>query len=189
MEKPLNAFDFANIFVRDIRVAALAPTSRYAIGRMLPYIPIGAKTIAEYGPGDGVITKHLLKRLPASGKIVAIERNADFIRKLENIRDPRLYVKQDDGLLIAEHLRQAGIDKVDAVISGIPFSFFAPSERERIVEQTHAALSPNGIFIVYQFSLLMLSYLKRWFTNVEWYLEIRNLPPLCIMVARKGVLN
>jgi len=98
-----------------------------------------------------------------------------------------LCVKKGDALLIAEYLEEAGIEKVDAAISGIPFMFFSPEERQCVVEQTYEALAPNGVFVVYQFSLLMLPYLRKYFTNVEWHIEVRNLPPLFfIMVAKKG---
>lgn len=183
----MNTFDFATTFARDIKVAALAPTSRYAIARMLPYIPYNANTVVEYGPGDGVITKHLLRRMSKYGRMLAIERNQDFVRELDTIRDKRLCVKEGDALLIAEYLQEAGIERVDAAISGIPFMFFKPEERLRIVKQTYEALAPNGVFVVYQFSLLMVPYLRKYFTNVKWHLEVRNLPPLFfIMVAKKG---
>ncbi len=183
----MKALTFATTFLNDIKVAAVAPTSRYAIARMLPYIPVTAQTVVEYGPGDGVITKHLLRRMPQSGKLIAVERNPDFVLELMTIRDRRLCVKEGDALHINEYLRKAGIKKIDAAISGIPFSFFKPKERLRIVEQTYEALAPNGVFVVYQFSRLMLPYLREYFANVEWHFEPRNLPPLFfIMVAKKS---
>ncbi|MEK7074298.1 MAG: methyltransferase domain-containing protein [Patescibacteria group bacterium] len=179
----MKKLDFIKTFMRDIKVAAFAPTSRHAIDRMLHYVPKDAQTVVEYGPGDGVITKPLLERLPANAQIIAIERNGDFVRELAHINDPRLSVKQGDALLVAEYLQEAGINKLDVAISGIPFSFLNPTQRERIVAQTHAALSPNGVFIIYQFSPFMLLYLRRWFTDIKLRLAW---PLFFIMVATKG---
>ena len=183
----MNAFDFVSTFLSDIKVAALAPTSRYAIRRMLPHIPITTRTIAEYGPGDGVITKHLLNLLPRSGKLLAIERNLNFVEELKQIHDHRLYVKEGDVCLIGDYLKEYGMQKIDAVISGIPFLFCTPEQRMHIVDQTYSALAPNGVFIVYQFSRLMLPYLREYFSQVQWYYEPRNMPPMFfIMVAKKA---
>ena len=179
----MKKLDFIKTFMRDIKVAAFAPTSRHAIDRMLPYVPENAQMVAEYGPGDGVITKPLLQRLPADAQIIAIERNEDFVRELKRIQDSRLCVKQGDALLVAEYLQEAGIKELDVAISGIPFSFLKPTQREHIVAQTHEALSPNGVFIVYQFSPFMLFYLRRWFANVKLRLAW---PLFFIMIATKG---
>ena len=179
----MKKLDFIKTFMRDRKVAAFMPTSRHAINRMLPYVPRDAQTVVEYGPGDGVITRPLLERLSADAQMIAIERNEDFVRELAHINDPRLSVKQGDVLFVTDHLREAGIHELDVAISGIPFSFFKSAERERIVEQTHEALSPNGVFIIYQFSPLMLLYLRRWFTNVKLRLAW---PLFFIMIATKG---
>ena len=179
----MKKLEFLKIFMRDIKVAAFAPTSPRTIEHILPHVPRYAKTVVEYGPGDGVITKHILERLPTDAKLIAIETNQNFVDELAQINDPRLCVKQGDALLVSEHLQEAGIDKLDTAISGIPFSFLKPAQREHLVAQTHAALSSNGVFITYQFSLLMLPYLKRWFTHVQWRLVF---PFYFIMVATKA---
>lgn len=166
----------------DVRVAAFVPTLPHAVDRILSYVPKNAKRVAEYGPGDGVITKPLLERLPTDAKMIAIETNHDFVRELACIQDPRLHIKLGDALFTAQHLQEAGIRELDMAISGIPFSFLKPTDREKIVAQTHAALAPNGVFIVYQFSRLMLPYLRRYFTHVELHIAK---PLYVIMVATK----
>ncbi len=76
----MNYFKFLKIALTDYRmVAELMPTSKYAIRRILNQIKPEQKTIIEYGAGDGVITKEILKILPADGKIIAIELNPDLL--------------------------------------------------------------------------------------------------------------
>ena len=178
----MNKLNFIKTFMSDVRVAALVPTSRRAIGRILSYVPKDAKTIVEYGPGDGVITKPLLERLPTDAKMIVIETNDDFIRELAYIHDPRLHIKQGDALLAAEYLQEAGMHKLDMAISGIPFSFLKSAQRKHIVAQTYAALAPHGVFVIYQFSPFMFFYLKRLFAHVKcryvW-------PIFFIMIAAK----
>lgn len=178
----MNKWNFVKTFLSDIKVAALAPTSPRIVDHILSHVPKDAKTVAEYGPGDGVITKPLLQRLPSDAKIIAIETNRDFVRELMHIHDSRLYIKQGDALLAAEYLQEVGIRELDTAISGIPFSFFTSTQRKHIVTQTHTTLSPNGVFIIYQFSPLMFFYLKRLFAHVKW----RYVWPIFfIMVAAK----
>lgn len=179
----MKKWNFFRTFISDIKVGALVPTLPNAVDHILSYVPKDAKRVAEYGPGDGVITRPLLERLPMDAKMIAIETNHDFVRELERICDPRLQVKFGDVLFTAEHLEEAGICELDTAISGIPFSFLKSAEREKIVAQTHAALSSHGVFIVYQFSPFMFRHLKRWFTHVKLRF---TLPIFFIMVATKG---
>lgn len=178
----MNKLGFFKTFMSDIRVAALVPTPRHVIDRILAHVPKNTKTVAEYGPGDGVITKPLLQCLPEDAKVIAIERNQDFVHELATIHDPRLHVKQGDALLATEYLQEARMHTLDMAISGIPFSFFKSTQRHHIITQTYEALSPNGVFVVYQFSPLMFFYLKRLFAHVK----LRYVwPYFFIMVAVK----
>jgi phospholipid N-methyltransferase len=71
------------------------------------------------------------------------------------------------------------------VISGIPFTLFASREREAVIRNTHELLSPNGIFVVYQYSPFVFPILKKFFSDVEISFEPRNFLPYFIMRARK----
>lgn len=176
-------FDFFKTALKDYKtVGALMVTSRYAVERVVRELEADDHLIIEYGPGDGVITKRILSRLPSDGRIVAMELDRDFHPELEKINDKRLHVIYGD---VAEIMPEAGFSQIDAVVSGIPFSLIPSSIRRNIVGNTHTALRLGGKFIVYQASLLLLPLLKRHFRDVSWTLEPRNLPPYFIMTARK----
>ena len=75
------------------KVGAISVSSKYVIKRVLKEIEgENYKNIVEYGPGDGVLTRELLKLLPRDGKLVVIETDNNFIKHLEKIRDKRLTV-------------------------------------------------------------------------------------------------
>lgn len=181
----MNAINFIKIAFGDYKVGAITVSSKYVVNRVVRAIPLGAKNIIEYGAGNGVITREILKRLPPDGKLIAIESNKKFLPALTKIADKRLFVINKD---VAEFLKESKSGmrhNIDAIISGIPFTLFQPAMRNLIVEKTYNILSDEGAFVVYQYSPLMSSTLKKNFKKVKINFEFRNLPPYFIMTAKK----
>lgn len=177
----MNFFKFLKIALVDYRVVGeLMPTGKYALRRILSQIKPGCQTVVEYGAGEGVITKEILKGLPANGKIIAIELNPDLFAELQKIRDPRLEIWHGDVLELS-----ASLPKSDIIISGIPFSLISREESEKIIRQTADALNKGGLFIVYQNSPILLKTLEKIFPKIKWLFEPRNIFPYFIMVAEK----
>lgn len=181
----MTTLSYLKLFAKDRNVAALMPSSRYATRAVMRALSPKHKYIVEYGPGDGVLTREILKRMAPDGKIVGIELNSEFVNELKNISDPRLRVAEGNVIDISAKTNLFGMPRIDAAVSGIPFSFIRSEQRETIVKNTHKFLQPDGQFVVYQFSLLMLPLLKKYFRTVSWKLEPRNLPPYFVMNAKK----
>lgn len=181
----MKAVDFIKVALKDYKVGAITKSSPYTVRAILKQVKPGYKLVVEYGAGDGVITKELLSRLPYDAKVVAVELNKDFLPLLQSIKDDRLAVKNEDVVRLSEDFSGSGVKQADAVISGIPFSFFKPETRELIVRNTHRNLRDGGAFIVYQYSPLMLPVLKKHFRRVSMTIEPRNIFPYFIMVAEK----
>ena len=51
--------------------------------------------VAELGAGDGVLTRHILRVMPADAKLSAYEINSRFYDDLEQINDSRLEIKKE----------------------------------------------------------------------------------------------
>ncbi len=178
--------DFIKVAIKDFKtVAALTPTSRFARAKIVSELKEDHKFVVEYGAGDGIITKEILKKLPPDGRLVAIELNETFINHLQKIQDERLTIIKGNVVAICKDLSQLGLPRIDAVISGIPFSYLPSEKRKEIIENTYAALAKTGVFIVYQHTPFILSKLKLCFRNVCWFFEPRNLFPYFIMIAEK----
>ncbi|HEY4496924.1 MAG TPA: rRNA adenine N-6-methyltransferase family protein [Candidatus Paceibacterota bacterium] len=180
----MNNFKFFRTAVRDYRVGALTTSSKYVIRKIIKELA-DRKFIIEYGAGDGVITKELLKHLPLDGRVVAIELNKDLFNELKKIKDKRLTIINGDIIEISKDLAQFNLPQVDAVISGIPFTFLPSEMRRTVVQNTYDGLSNRGLFIVYQYSLLMKKWLSGVFDKFKSYFEPRNFPPYFIMVGEK----
>ncbi len=179
--------NFIKIAIQDYRtVAAISPTSRYAAGRIVQKIKEGHKFIVEYGAGDGAITKEILRKIPADGRLIAVELNKNFVTELEKINDKRLIIINSDVTDVSRNLAKLGLPRIDAVISGIPFSYINSEMRKEIIKNTYNALTDSGVFIVYQHSPLILSRLEAFFKkDVRLYFEPRNFLPYFIMAAEK----
>ena len=181
----MHKIKFLTIAIKDYRVAAFAPTSGHVIRRIVGEITPRDMRIVEYGAGDGVITKEILKTLSPAGTLIAVELNKEFASELRNIRDPRLRIINDDVSVVSGKLCKTDFPSIDVVVSGIPFSYLSPAKRNQIVENTHRALCERGRFIVDQHSLFMLPILRKTFRAVSWRFEPRNFPPHFTMIAEK----
>ena len=179
----MNRLKFFTLAIRDYKIGAISVSSRFATKAVTSSLPIGTRFVVEYGAGDGVITREILKHLPKDGRLIAVELNRNFWPILSSIKDKRLILVNEDVNYIAKDLKNIGLPEVDAVISGIPFSFLSSIKRKEIIENTALGIKPGGIFIVYQHSVLVLPLLKKFFKDVKINFEARNLPPYFILKA------
>ena len=111
--------------------------------------------------------------------------NGVFIEDLKKIKDDRLIIIHNDVVRIAEDFTTLNLPQIDAVKSGIPFSFFKPSARNLLIKNTACGIAPGGQFIVYQYSMLVYPILKKYFSEVDLSFEPRNFLPYFIMSAIK----
>jgi len=170
--------------IKDPRVASVSPTSLHAIEKMLKGIDFNTIDImVEYGPGDGVITRELLKRLKPEAKLLAIEINEPFANDLEKTEDNRLITIHGSAENVRDMLSSRGISEVDMVLSGIPFSLIRYRTRIKIISETRAILKPSGTFLVYQASIQLNGLLKKYFSEVDIKYTWKNIPPLVIFRA------
>ncbi len=145
-----------------------------------------AGVVVELGPGTGAITRELLRRMPAGSRLVAIERNPHFVRRLrETLRDPRLSVWEGDAEEIARALAAAGERQADLVVSGIPFAAMDDRISRRTLEAVRRALPPDGRFVAYQLVSDVRRFADPLFGPPDVRTVLRNLPPLKVFTWRQ----
>lgn len=182
----MRPIDFIKIAVKDYKgVGAITISSKHTVKRIIKELKPEYKYIVEYGAGNGVITREILNILPSDGKLVALELNSKLFASLSDIDDKRLIALHKNIIDVSRDFSSLGLPRIDAIISGIPFSFLKTAERKEVIKNTHDGLIGGGRFIVYQTSLLILGLLKKNFRKVRYRLELRNLPPYFIMVGEK----
>ncbi|MGE4432223.1 MAG: class I SAM-dependent methyltransferase [Sphingobium sp.] len=170
-------------------VGSIYPTSGVVIDHLLGQVDWSATTIfVEYGPGVGTFTRPILERLRPDGRLIAIDTCRDFIDHLEQeIADPRLIPVHGSAADIETILRDHTAGKqADHVISGLPFSTLPQGVGQEIAAATARALSPEGSFLIYQYSRFVLPLLRPHFAALGYRRLWRNIPPCFVFTARKG---
>lgn len=172
--------------ILDHNVGAVATSSKYVVNNVLKRLKKPLHTVIEFGPGDGPMTKALLKRLSPDGRMLVIESNDKFIKDLREIGDKRLHIIEGNVQdIISKDI--PGFEKVDLIVSSIPFTFLTPSERIEVVTIANKLLIEGGSFIIFhQYSLLMAKTLRQIFGKVTVDLEPRNFPPCFILECSKS---
>ncbi len=174
-------------FIKDKKVGAVFSTSKHVVKKMLGSIDFDkAKLLVEYGPGKGVITTHLLERMRKDAVLFVFETNKSFIKELLNISDKRLVIINagaEDARIILKNRYK--INKVDYIISTIPFTFFDRRKRKRVITKTYNLLNENGKFITYQYTGLIYQLLKQKFHQTRVIAAILNIPPAIIFTGIK----
>ena len=179
-------FSYLGTFIGDSGVAAIHPSSKYLVARVVRAVEQGRpRVIVEFGAAEGVMTKRILKGLPRDGLLAAVERNAGFYKDLAEIKDARLRTACGDVRDIKKILAGMGVGKADCFVSGIPFSFLSPAERAALLHEVYCQLQHGGRFVAYQCTTHLIPLLRKQFQQVKMELEIRNMPPHFVFTAIK----
>lgn len=180
-------FAYFKAFLDDKGVASVTPSSKYIVERVLKAMDLrNARTIIEYGAANGVITRPVLSRLPADGRLLAIELNDLLFEQLRReLRDPRLIACHGDVREIGRIAGQHGIASADVIVSGVPFAFLSGRGRHELLAKTYELLRPGGRFVAYQVTTHLIHLLHEYFPRVRTQFEIRNLPPHFVFTAFK----
>ena len=179
-------FSYLECFLKDRKVASVAPSTKFLIANVFKRMDLKhTATVIEYGPAAGVMTKRLLPKLPANGRVLAVERNPEFVASLRRLNDPRLTVIEGSVTEIDKYASSLNLPPADAIISGIPFSFLKPIERHELLHKTVDLLRPGGRFIAYQVTTHLAALMKYHFQDVTIDYVVRNLPPHFVFTGYK----
>ena len=143
---------FALRFLRNPRsVGAIMPSGRTLGKKMADVVDWEqTRTVLEIGPGSGALTEVFLPRVKENCNFLAIEINPDFAAFLES-RFPGLEVVHDTVENLSSILRQRGFEKADAIISGLPWTIFTPTQQENYMKAIREGLGPAGVFVTYTY--------------------------------------
>lgn len=175
-------------------VGAVAPSSAGLADCLAGIVPsTGTPTVVELGPGTGSVSAGVERRLPPSGRHLAVEIDPILAERLRS-RQAGLEVINGDAAELTALLAARGVDTVDAVVCGLPWSLFAPEAQRAILGQIGSVLAPGGAFTTFAYlhakalggakrfrRLLDESFDEVITTRAVW----RNLPPALVYVCRR----
>ena len=178
----MNKIKFFLEFLKDPQIGALTPSSKFFVRDVIKRMPLeNAKLVIEYGAGEGVVTRGMLKQMPEKSKLVAIDANPELVKDLKKINDPRFEIYHGK---VQDFITKQREGTVDCAISGIPFTYLVPKEKEFILARTAKLLKRDGIFVVYQFNPLIGKFLKKYFKVAKEELVLSNWPLYTIFTCR-----
>lgn len=176
------------------RVGAVAPSSPTLAREMAKIVPSwGVPTVLELGPGTGALSDAVAQRLPEGGRHLAVELDAGMVKHLRSTL-PSLEVIEGDAAELGTLLKQAGVQSVDAVISGLPWTLFPAEAQRAILREVGRVLAPGGAFttIAYVQALGMASARRFRDRLDETFDEVvltrtvwRNVPPARFYLCRR----
>ncbi len=165
-------------FLHPKEVGSIIPSSHQLVNEMLKPIDFEkAQHIVELGPGDGVITKEILKRMKTSTKLTVIEINKEFCKALQNIGDPKLHLINDSALNLTKHIKTA-----DYIISGLPLANFSDKDTITIIDQIKKIKKHK--YIQYHYSPIREADYKKHFKHLTKKIVIKNIPPAIVYTMR-----
>ncbi len=159
------------------------PSSRFLTKQMLKNIDFNkARVLVEFGPGNGIITKHILNKMHKNAVLICFEINEEFFNQLQKIDDNRLIITNQSAENIELFLKAKKLQSVDCFISSLPLSIIPKDLSINILQKSKKVLTKNGIFIQYQYSLYFHKIFKQIFgkNNVLLGFELLNIPPAFI---------
>src|SRR3982751_208365 len=95
----MSALFFKRFLQRPFQIASIVPSSRALVERVAAKIDFSrAKVIAEYGPGEGVHSREIARRMRPDARLLLFELDPAFSRDLERqfADDPRVLVCNGD---------------------------------------------------------------------------------------------
>jgi phospholipid N-methyltransferase len=173
--------------VRNLRITGtITPSWEFLVRKMVEPIDFEeADCIVEFGAGDGVITKELLRNMRPDCKLLSFEVNEKFFEHLKSIKDDRLIRVFDSAENVVGHLKENGINNADYIVSGLPLAIFPKELTDRILTAANDALDQGGLYVQFQYSLTSLRTLRKRFSSVEYSFVPINLPPAFVYVCEK----
>lgn len=187
---------FASTAVRRPAViGAIAPSSAALAERLATVVPrTGRPVVVELGPGTGVVSTAIGRRLPAAGRLVGVEIDGGLVEHLRR-RDAPLEVVHGDAVDLRELLAANGIDRVDAVVSGLPWVLLGRERQDSVLNEVVSVLAPSGVFTTFAYTHALASrpavrFRRRLHTLFDEVLMTStvwcNAPPAITYVCRRA---
>ncbi|MFH1641642.1 MAG: ribosomal RNA adenine dimethylase domain-containing protein [Nanoarchaeota archaeon] len=130
---------------------AIAPSGE-KLANLITEIPNleNAKVVIEFGPGTGVFTEKILKKIPQSAFYFGLELNPLFVKETLK-RCPAALIYQDSAEKAGTYLKMHGLNNCDCIISGLPWGIFNKDLQDSILKAVIDVLRPGGEFLTFSY--------------------------------------
>ncbi len=182
----MSVITYLKSFIQDKDVAAVAPSSKFTVQKVCKKMDFSRElVIFEYGPGTGVHARYMLDKMTPDSELVMFETNMNFVEELREIEDDRVTIHANSVENVGKVVSDQYYNRVDYIVSGIPFSFLEEETKERILRESRKLLKDHGKFLAYQTSEHLKRSLLETFGNVDTSRVWLNLPPMVVYESEK----
>jgi phosphatidylethanolamine/phosphatidyl-N-methylethanolamine N-methyltransferase len=151
-----------------------------------------AKVIVELGPGNGVFTEEIVRKMNEKANYFAIEVDDNLIENFSQ-KFPSLKICHNSAENICQCLKDNGLGSCDRVISSLPWSAFEGNFQKKLVGRIYDALEDQGMFVIFSYCSLksledgksIVGMLKKQFKQVTETKISQNIPPVFLCVCKK----
>ena len=182
-------------FLRNpVQVGALCPSSRGLCRMMVSHVGMeSAGVIVELGPGTGVITREIVRKMPENARLIAIELDEALCGLLRQ-QFPAITVCNDSAAGIGDILKRYSLPNPEVVISGLPWANFTPKLQRSILCSVAEHIAPGGYFATFAYLQGLMFPTGQRFRKLlgEVFSEVqtspviwKNLPPAFVYRCRK----
>lgn len=191
----MSGLHFLRQFLTDpLSIGAVAPSSP-ALAELITDVADLEETamVVEFGPGTGVFTEAILRKLPPQARFLAIEQSSE-LASLTRKRCPAAAVHVDSAIELPRYLADLGRSDCDRIICGLPWAAFSDDLQDRLLATITSALRPGGRLLTFAYIQGLLlpagqkfrrklhgAFRKVTTTRTVW----QNLPPAFVYVAER----
>jgi phospholipid N-methyltransferase len=178
---------FKRFLKRPFQIASIIPSSKALVERVASKMDFTQpRIIAEYGPGEGVHSREIARRMTPDSQLLLFELDPAFARDLKRqfADDPRVHVIHGDAATLPYELKRRGFPECDYILSGIPFSILKLEKKRALLQKTYDSLVGDGSFIIYQVTNELKQH-ATLFEHGESEYFLQNIPPMFITVFHK----
>jgi len=169
-------------------IASFVPSSRFLAKALIRDIDWNtSKCLVELGAGTGPITGQLVKHARRDTKLIVIEQDPDFCRRLREkfASYKNLDVVEGDARKLDQILAERGITQCDHVLSGLPTPSIPAEAREAIMHAAQKVLLPHGLFRqLTNMPWVYFRFYKNYFEDVKFKVVPLNFPPAGVYYCR-----
>jgi len=167
-------------------IGSVTPSSRFLTKAIIKKIDFPrAKTIIELGPGTGVFTEQIIKKMSENCRLLVLELNEEMFKLLQaKITDPRVILVQGSASDILSIAQENNFSDADYIISSLPLTVMPESVTHRILASSQTILSVNGKYIQFMYTGVMKQRLKKYFSNIHQSFVFLNFPPAFIFECK-----
>ena len=132
--------------------------------------------LLELGPGTGPVTSALLKHGYPEDRLILVEMNNDFRKRLER-RFPNARVVGGDAFDMLRILDNFGVSSLSAVVSSLPLLLLPEEKRHGLLGDAFTRLQPGGGFVQFTYGWASPIPVRDWFSATPSKRLWWNLPP------------